>query len=230
MWGSYVPVILRIFLCIIWYGVQAFTGGQLVAIILSTIFSGYHHMENTLPESAHMTTKQFVGYVIFNISELLFLLFAPVTRELTRYSLARPPVGPPRQAEEALQAHRRYQSPRHSGTRDRSHRRSPRWLPGYPPNIPANRQFGMDLHPRFRRRVLRQRSRNGESQRFLTFRPTTRGPSQRTALLIPDLRKRRAHLGNFRHCSCRENVWRRERTGSVESAEYPANVAGQPVP
>ena len=102
MWGSYVPVILRIFLCIIWYGVQAFTGGQLVAIILSTIFSGYHHMENTLPESAHMTTKQFVGYVIFNISECAFRLFAPATWDLTRYSLARTLVGAPGQAEEAL--------------------------------------------------------------------------------------------------------------------------------
>ncbi|KAE8356994.1 permease for cytosine/purines, uracil, thiamine, allantoin-domain-containing protein [Aspergillus coremiiformis] len=77
MWGSYIPVILRIFLCIIWYGVQAFTGGQLVAIILSTIFSGYHHLPNTLPASAAMTTKQFVGYLIFNLIALGLLWVPP---------------------------------------------------------------------------------------------------------------------------------------------------------
>lgn len=56
--------------CIVWFGVQAFTGGQLVSTLLSTIFSGYQHMQNTLPASASMTTKEFVGFFIFNISTL----------------------------------------------------------------------------------------------------------------------------------------------------------------
>lgn len=60
--------IFRILIVIVWYGVQAFTGGQLLGVILSTIFPTYHHMKNTLPASASMTTKQFVGYVIYNIS------------------------------------------------------------------------------------------------------------------------------------------------------------------
>ena len=52
-----------------WYGVQSFTGGLLVAAFLSAIFPSYHNMDNTLPASAAMTTKQFVGFVIYNISK-----------------------------------------------------------------------------------------------------------------------------------------------------------------
>lgn len=54
---------------VVWYGIQSFTGGLLVSTILSTIFTSYQHMHNTLPASASMTTKQFVGFVIYNISK-----------------------------------------------------------------------------------------------------------------------------------------------------------------
>lgn len=56
----------------VWYGIQSFTGGLLVSTILSTIFPSYQHMKNTLPASASMTTKQFVGFVLYNISAKSF--------------------------------------------------------------------------------------------------------------------------------------------------------------
>jgi NCS1 family nucleobase:cation symporter-1 len=40
--------------------------------ILSSIFSNYQHMPNHFPASAHMDTKQFIGWVIFNV------LMAPI--------------------------------------------------------------------------------------------------------------------------------------------------------
>ncbi|EED16825.1 conserved hypothetical protein [Talaromyces stipitatus ATCC 10500] len=75
--GSYVPLIIRVCLCCVWFGVQAFTGGQLVSTLLSSIFSGYQNMENTLPASASMTTKEFIGLVIFNIICIPFLYIPP---------------------------------------------------------------------------------------------------------------------------------------------------------
>lgn len=61
----------------VWYGVQSFTGGMLVSTILSTIFSGYQNLPNTLPASASMTTKQFVGFIIYNVIAIPFLCLPP---------------------------------------------------------------------------------------------------------------------------------------------------------
>ena len=49
----------------VWYAIQAFTGGQLISVLLSTLSSGYQNMPNHFPKSASMTTKQFVGFVIY---------------------------------------------------------------------------------------------------------------------------------------------------------------------
>ncbi|KAF3407844.1 Thiamine transporter THI72 [Talaromyces pinophilus] len=89
LWGSYVPLLMRIMLCCVWFGVQGITGGQIVSTLLSTIFSSYQHMPNTLPASANMTTKEFVGFVIFNIICIPFLYIPPdKLRVPFRYSLA----------------------------------------------------------------------------------------------------------------------------------------------
>ncbi|RDL30691.1 Uncharacterized protein BP5553_10036 [Venustampulla echinocandica] len=88
VFGGFVPLVLRIGLCTVWYGVQAFTGGQLLGVILSTIFPTYHNMKNTLPASASMTTKQFVGYVIYNIIVLPLLYIQPEKlRKPFRYTM-----------------------------------------------------------------------------------------------------------------------------------------------
>ncbi|KAL1858723.1 hypothetical protein VTK73DRAFT_7809 [Phialemonium thermophilum] len=75
IWGSMVPILLRVCVTCVWYGIQSFTGGLLISTILSTIFSSYQHMPNTLPASAAMTTKQFVGFVLYNVvaAPLLYL-------------------------------------------------------------------------------------------------------------------------------------------------------------
>jgi NCS1 family nucleobase:cation symporter-1 len=77
MYGSFLALIQRIVLCIVWYSVQAYTGGQLVSIMLSCIFSGFNNLHNTLPESLPMTLKQFVGYIIFNVLSIPFLYIPP---------------------------------------------------------------------------------------------------------------------------------------------------------
>ncbi|KAL2817247.1 permease for cytosine/purines, uracil, thiamine, allantoin-domain-containing protein [Aspergillus cavernicola] len=77
IWGSILPLLVRVGVTCVWYGVQAFTGGLLVSAILSAIFSGYQNLPNTLPASASMTTKEIVGFRIYNIIALPLLYLPP---------------------------------------------------------------------------------------------------------------------------------------------------------
>ncbi|KAL3492468.1 permease for cytosine/purines, uracil, thiamine, allantoin-domain-containing protein [Aspergillus germanicus] len=77
IWGSMLPIVLRVGVTCVWYGVQSFTGGLLVSAILSTIFPTYQNLPNTLPASASMTTKQFTGFIIYNIIALPLLYLPP---------------------------------------------------------------------------------------------------------------------------------------------------------
>lgn len=58
MYGSYAIVAQRILLSCVWMACQGWTGGLCMSTILSAIFPSYHHMQNTLPASTHMETKQ----------------------------------------------------------------------------------------------------------------------------------------------------------------------------
>lgn len=77
MYGSFLALIQRIVLCIVWYAVQSYTGAQLIAIMLSCIFSSYNNLHNTLPDSLPMTLKQFVGFVIYHVISIPFLYIPP---------------------------------------------------------------------------------------------------------------------------------------------------------
>ncbi|KAK3679042.1 hypothetical protein LTR78_001495 [Recurvomyces mirabilis] len=72
VYGSYLALIQRIILSLVWFSVQSWTGGLCVQNILAAIFPSYQHMKNHFPASAHLDTKQFIGWVIFN------LLMAPI--------------------------------------------------------------------------------------------------------------------------------------------------------
>lgn len=77
MYGSYVALLQRILLSLVWMAVQSWTGGLCVTAVLSSIFSGFQHLENVFPESAHMTTKQFVGWIIYNVLTVPMLYLPP---------------------------------------------------------------------------------------------------------------------------------------------------------
>lgn len=77
MLGSYLALIQRIVLCIVWYAVQSFTGAQLISVLLSCIFPTFNRLHNTLPESLPMTTKQFVGFIIYHVLSIPFLYIPP---------------------------------------------------------------------------------------------------------------------------------------------------------
>lgn len=77
IYGSYVALIQRVFLSVLWQATQAWTGGLCVTAVLSAIFSGFQHLENTFPESSNLTTKDFIGWVIYNIITVAILWVPP---------------------------------------------------------------------------------------------------------------------------------------------------------
>ncbi|KAI1610385.1 NCS1 nucleoside transporter family protein [Exophiala viscosa] len=85
--GSYLALAQRIMLCLVWYAVQAWIGGQMTGVMLYAIFSGYKNIPNTFPASANMTTQQFVGFIIFLCFQFPCLLIPPEkTAILFRYA------------------------------------------------------------------------------------------------------------------------------------------------
>lgn len=62
--------------------VQSWTGGLCVTAVLASIFSGFQHLENVFPESSHLTTKQFIGWIIYNVLAAFMLYIPP---EKTRH-------------------------------------------------------------------------------------------------------------------------------------------------
>lgn len=77
VWGAIWPVINRVVLAAIWYGVQAYIGGQCVSLVLQSMFPSYGRMKNTLPESSGTTTKDFVSFFIFSLISLPLVVLHP---------------------------------------------------------------------------------------------------------------------------------------------------------
>lgn len=72
--GSYITQAMRIMLSIVWYGSQAWLGGLCVSAMISSWSYDFLMMKNTLPESAHMVTRDLIGFVIFHAVSVPFLV------------------------------------------------------------------------------------------------------------------------------------------------------------
>ncbi|ABN64800.2 Thiamine Metabolism [Scheffersomyces stipitis CBS 6054] len=75
--GSYFGVAIRTILSIVWYGSQAWLGGQCLGIIFSSWSYSYLHMENTLPLSVHLTTRDLISFLLFQLISIPMLLIRP---------------------------------------------------------------------------------------------------------------------------------------------------------
>ncbi|KAJ5091524.1 Uracil permease [Penicillium alfredii] len=75
IWGSFWPVINRVVMAVIWYGVQGYIGGQCVSLMIEAIWPSYTHLHNSLPASAGVDTKGFVSFLIFWLLSLPALYF-----------------------------------------------------------------------------------------------------------------------------------------------------------
>jgi NCS1 family nucleobase:cation symporter-1 len=78
IYGAYFPILNRILLSVVWYGVQAVIGGKMVYICLRSIWMNIdERIPNTLPVGIGITTAQFLGYILFNILCCIFIYFKP---------------------------------------------------------------------------------------------------------------------------------------------------------
>jgi NCS1 family nucleobase:cation symporter-1 len=78
MYGAYFPILNRILLSAVWYGVQAVIGGKMVYICLRAIWMDIDkRIPNTFPDGIGITVAQFVGYIIFNVLCCIFIWFKP---------------------------------------------------------------------------------------------------------------------------------------------------------
>ncbi|KAJ4179241.1 hypothetical protein NW755_012585 [Fusarium falciforme] len=78
VYGAYFPVLNRILLSLVWYGVQAVIGGKVVFVCLRSIWPTLdRRIQNTLPENIGITSEEFVGYFIFIVICCVFIWFKP---------------------------------------------------------------------------------------------------------------------------------------------------------
>jgi len=61
----------------VWFSVQSWTGGICISAILSAIFPSFQRIGNVFPASSHLDTKQFVGWVLFNVVLVPVLYIRP---------------------------------------------------------------------------------------------------------------------------------------------------------
>ncbi|KAM0420344.1 hypothetical protein ACHAPT_011886 [Fusarium lateritium] len=78
VYGAYFPVLNRILLSLVWYGVQAVIGGKMVFVCLRSIWPSLdRRIPNTLPKNIGITSAEFLGYFIFNVICCVFIWFKP---------------------------------------------------------------------------------------------------------------------------------------------------------
>ncbi|KAK1995313.1 NCS1 nucleoside transporter, partial [Colletotrichum falcatum] len=77
VYGQYLILVQRIVLSLVWFSVQSWTGGLTVVNCLSAIFPSFESLGNAFPESSHLTSKGFIGWVVYNILLVPILYIRP---------------------------------------------------------------------------------------------------------------------------------------------------------
>ncbi|CAF3139141.1 unnamed protein product [Rotaria sp. Silwood2] len=65
IFGSLWSVLNRDIMSCVWYGVQAWIGGQCVVICIRAVVPSYQYLQNTLSTSSGTNTRDFIGFMIF---------------------------------------------------------------------------------------------------------------------------------------------------------------------
>ncbi|KAF7186401.1 Uracil permease [Pseudocercospora fuligena] len=73
MRGSYLAVLVRGMVAVIWFGTQTFQGGQCLQIMISAIWPSFNHFANRLPASAHVTSAELLCFFLFLMIQLPLL-------------------------------------------------------------------------------------------------------------------------------------------------------------
>jgi NCS1 family nucleobase:cation symporter-1 len=77
IYGHYLALIQRIILSLVWFSVQSWTGGLCIQNILAAIFPSYQTLPNHFSASSGLNTKQFIGWILFNLLMIPILYVRP---------------------------------------------------------------------------------------------------------------------------------------------------------
>lgn len=77
IYGSSIGIVVRVILSIVWFGSQSWLGGLCVTAILSSWSKNFLTMKNTFPESVHMSSRDLIGFVLFQLILIPCLCFRP---------------------------------------------------------------------------------------------------------------------------------------------------------
>ncbi|CCH58854.1 hypothetical protein TBLA_0A10780 [Henningerozyma blattae CBS 6284] len=75
--GSVFGILLRVLMSIVNYGSSAWVGGLCINMILDSWSHHYLHLPNTLSKHVHMTTKELIGFILFQVICCIGYLFKP---------------------------------------------------------------------------------------------------------------------------------------------------------
>jgi NCS1 family nucleobase:cation symporter-1 len=75
LFGSLWPIFNRGCMACVWYGVQAWLGGQCIVLIFRSIYLSYETLPNTLPASSGTNTRDLVGFIVFWTLSLIAIWF-----------------------------------------------------------------------------------------------------------------------------------------------------------
>lgn len=76
-YGAFLHIVQRIVLSLVWFAVQSWTGGLCISVILSAIFPSFYTLPNVFPAGSNLETKQFIGWVLFNVAQAPLLYIPP---------------------------------------------------------------------------------------------------------------------------------------------------------
>ncbi|KAL9023926.1 MAG: hypothetical protein Q9196_006879 [Gyalolechia fulgens] len=78
LWGSYLPIVIRMAVSPIWYGIQSYVGGLAIKAMIEAIWPSFAHWhEDAFPPSADITASALLSLAIFWTVSLPFLYLSP---------------------------------------------------------------------------------------------------------------------------------------------------------
>ncbi|EJU00535.1 NCS1 nucleoside transporter [Dacryopinax primogenitus] len=77
IFGSILPLLMRIMLSFVWYACQLWFGGQSVKVVIGAIWPSFYTLPNTLPPSANMELNDFIAFIIFTVISLPLIYIPP---------------------------------------------------------------------------------------------------------------------------------------------------------
>lgn len=79
MYGSFIPVVLRLFVLMMWFSIQCYWGGQSVRVMIGAIIPGFvnGHLSEQFSESSHLQKNDLISIFIFLGLYFILVIWVP---------------------------------------------------------------------------------------------------------------------------------------------------------